>query len=64
MGAHVRAGRKHQEAARLQARSGHPELVAPALARAAGQREKYDAALAEHPEWAAGVLVWPAGDGW
>jgi hypothetical protein len=59
--AHVRAGRTHREAARVQARTGHPELAALALARATEQREAYEHALAAHPEWAGHATVWPGG---
>ena len=61
MRAHVRAGAKHGEAAVVQARSGHPELERLALARAARQREGYDAALGQHPEWAGDAPDWPRG---
>jgi hypothetical protein len=59
MDAHVRAGMNHEAAARLQARCGHPELEALALARAARQHQEFDLALARHPEWASGAATWP-----
>jgi hypothetical protein len=58
MEAYVRAFQRHSAAAAVHARLGCPERAALAAERADVERAGYEAAIADHPEWAADAPAW------
>jgi hypothetical protein len=60
--AYVRAGRKHIDAAEVQAQAGRPDRAEAALRHMRTERKLYEHALAAHPEWADDAPEWPEPD--